>query len=104
MKGITKFAHDKHRYMNALYEAIVDLDACVECEDCVQSCPVNAIELADAIHVDRQKCLGCGICAGNCPSDAISLCLREDREEPFDSMSDMGRAVYESMMAKGGPL
>lgn len=103
MKGITKFAHDKHRYMNALYEAIVDLDACVECEDCVQSCPVNAIELADAIHVDRQKCLGCGICAGNCPSDAISVCLREDREEPFDSMSDMGRAVYESMMAKGGP-
>ncbi len=100
MKGITKLGHDKRPYFNALYEAAIDLEACVECEDCIERCPVNAIELVDGIQVDREKCLGCGVCAGNCPSDAISLCLREDREEPFDSMSDMGRAVYEAMMAK----
>ena len=100
MKGITKLGHDKQLYFNALYEAVIDLEACVECEDCIENCPVDAIELADAIQVDRGKCLGCGVCAGNCPSDAIRLCLREDREEPFDSMSEMGSAVYESLMAK----
>jgi len=104
MKGITKLGHDKHRYMNALYEAIIDRDVCSECEDCIESCPVGAIELADDIEVDRQKCLGCGICAGSCPSEAISLYLRGDREEPFDKMADMGKAVYEALMAKRNPI
>jgi len=101
MKGITELGHDKHRYLNALYEAIVDREACIECEDCAQNCPVDAMQLEDAIQVDRQRCLGCGICATHCASDAISMHLREDREEPFDSLSEMGRAVYQAMMAKG---
>ncbi len=96
LKGITQKGHDKHRYMNALYEAIIDYEACTECEECIETCPVEAISMADVVMVDRDKCLGCGLCAGNCPGEAIAMTLREDREEPFEKVMDMGMAVLEA--------
>ena len=96
MKGITTLGHDKHKYMNALYEALVDPQECTLCEECIDRCPVNAITLEEDIFIDRQLCLGCGLCASVCPSESISLRLREDRVEPFDKVSDMGMAILEA--------
>lgn len=96
MKGITLKGHNKRKYMNSLYEAIIDTDACTECEACLENCPVRAISLRDIMQVDRTKCLGCGICAGKCPTGAIAVMLRKDREEPFDKVMDMGMAVLEA--------
>jgi len=95
MKGITQKGHDKHKYMNALYEAVIDEEACVGCEDCIDRCPVEAIVVEEIAVVDRQKCLGCGLCASTCPSEAIDLFLREDGEEPFDRVFDMAMAILE---------
>jgi ferredoxin len=84
MKGITKLGHDKHKYMNAIFESIIDGDLCVGCNVCVERCPVEAISMdGDLAVVDRDKCLGCGLCHRTCLEDAIVLHLREDREEPL---------------------
>jgi len=96
MKGITKRGHDKRKYINALFEAVVDEDECVGCEECIDRCPVGAVGVDDVAVVDRQRCLGCGLCASSCPSEAITMCLREDREEPFDKVFQMGMAIMEA--------
>jgi Pyruvate/2-oxoacid:ferredoxin oxidoreductase delta subunit len=99
MKGITKRGHDKHKYMNALFEASVDEAECSACYLCVDRCPVGAIAVEDSASIDRSKCLGCGLCASECPTDAISLVLRPDREEPFDRITEMGIEVLRRKQA-----
>jgi Pyruvate/2-oxoacid:ferredoxin oxidoreductase delta subunit len=95
MKGITIRGYDKHGYLNALFEAVIDEEGCVGCEDCIERCPVGAISVGDVATVEREKCLGCGLCAGACESEAITLRLREDREEPFDRMLDLAVAIMD---------
>ena len=96
MKGITQRGHDKHKYMNALFEAVIDEDECVGCEECIDRCPVGAVTVEDEAVVNRERCLGCGLCASTCPSEAITMCLREDRKEPFDRVFQMGLAIIEA--------
>lgn len=93
MKGITGKGMAKHHFLNALFEAVVDGDECTGCEACTERCPVKAISVEETARVDRDACLGCGLCAGTCPSEAISIVLREDREEPFDRVVDLGLAI-----------
>ena len=95
MKGITKMVYYKHKYLNAMFESIIDQELCVGCGNCVESCPVDAITLDDIATVNRDLCLGCGLCAGVCPEEAITLHLREDGEEPFERVLELGKAIYE---------
>lgn len=104
MKGITTRGHDKHRYLNALFEAVVDVDGCTACEECVGRCPVGAITVEESALVDRRRCLGCGLCASACPAEAVTMLLREDREEPFDRVLTLGVAILEGKKnAEGYP-
>jgi len=93
MKGITKRGHESHRYFNAMFEAIIDEEACTGCENCLERCPVGAIVVDDTASVNRDQCLGCGLCAGDCPGEAITLQLREDGQEPFNRVAEMGMEV-----------
>ncbi|MFX1490419.1 MAG: 4Fe-4S binding protein [Promethearchaeota archaeon] len=87
MRGITQFGFDKHKFMNAIFESIIDKDLCIACNSCVERCPVGAITMEEEFAVvDRNKCLGCGLCHRTCPEEAITLQLREDRVEPFSSL------------------
>jgi H+/Na+-translocating ferredoxin:NAD+ oxidoreductase subunit B len=100
MKGITRKGLDKHKFLNALFEAIVDEEACTACGDCGDRCPVGAIVVDDIAFVDKDKCLGCGLCAGACPTEAIAMHLREDREEPFERVLNLGLAILEGKHKK----
>jgi len=63
------------------FTAVVDSDLCTACEECVERCYFDAIEIDDLAEIDEEKCMGCGLCAVTCPVEAISL--KEIREEAF---------------------
>jgi len=96
MKGMTQFGQDKQKFMNAVFESIIDEELCVACENCVERCPVKAITIENIAIVNRDLCLGCGLCASICPEESISLKPREDCEEPFDRVLEMGVAIIEA--------
>ena len=96
MKGMTQLGHNKEKYMNALFESIIDKDLCISCGNCVERCPVEAITLEEIAIVDRDLCLGCGLCVGVCSEEAISMKPREDAVEPFNRVLEMGAAIVEA--------
>ncbi|NIS79843.1 MAG: FAD-dependent oxidoreductase [Anaerolineales bacterium] len=56
--------------------AIVDEMTCTGCQECVQTCPYQAIEFqaeTHKAHVIEALCKGCGTCAAACLSKAIRL-------------------------------
>lgn len=54
--------------------ARVEADACTGCESCIESCPLDAIEMQDDVAaVDKQTCEDCGACVDVCPVEAITL-------------------------------
>ena len=100
MKGMTQFGQDKQKFMNAIFESIIDQELCVACGTCVERCPVKAISVEEVAIVDRNLCLGCGLCVSVCPEEAISLKLREDLNEPFERVLEMGAAILEGKRKK----
>ena len=66
----------------------VDEDACEGCEDCVEVCIFNGVEVTDGKAViDQSNCLGCGRCETKCPTDAISITI-ENGADGFRQMID----------------
>ena len=63
------------------FAAVVDADLCTACEECVDRCYFDAIEVTDFAQITEEKCMGCGLCLMTCPVEAISL--KEIREEAF---------------------
>ncbi|NLE38933.1 MAG: 4Fe-4S binding protein [Pirellulaceae bacterium] len=54
--------------------AQIDADKCTGCGECVESCPLDAIEMQDdKAVVDEDVCGDCGACVDVCPSEAISI-------------------------------
>lgn len=54
--------------------ALVDPDLCEACEDCIDTCPVEAISMKDGkAFVEPDECTECQACIDPCPTDAISM-------------------------------
>ncbi len=54
--------------------AKVDADSCTACETCVDTCPVEAIEMKDDVAViNEDECTDCGACVDACPVECITL-------------------------------
>lgn len=54
--------------------ASVNAEKCTGCEECIESCPLGAIEMKDGnAAIDAETCGDCGACVDVCPSQAISM-------------------------------
>ncbi len=80
------------------YYATVDTEDCNGCADCVETCQMGAIALADGpgiSQVDLDRCIGCGNCVATCPTGAVSLVRKSKEVAPPQDLQDM----YETIMA-----
>lgn len=54
--------------------ATVDSEKCTACGECVEVCPLDAIEVQDEVAVvNEDECSDCGSCVDVCPSEAITV-------------------------------
>ena len=74
--------------INSNYYSEVDSEQCVACGDCVERCPMDAIEIVDTAKVDLDRCIGCGVCVPACDYDALHLKQKDEaaRTIPPDTM------------------
>ena len=48
-------------------------DACINCGQCADGCPVGCIAAGDTQYIiNASECIDCGACAEACPVDAPS--------------------------------
>jgi len=75
-------------YVIELIRAVVDLDRCSRCGECVVACPYNAISFNDAgdLVISEVACRGCGTCAAICRSNSITI--RYYRDIQFEEYID----------------
>jgi electron transport complex protein RnfB len=77
------------------FRAVVDVDVCAACGDCIERCQFGALALADDVCVvDAVRCVGCGQCATVCPNGALRIARRPEGEIiplPADNLEWMAR-------------
>jgi len=84
-----KMASNPARWVHAPYYAAVDADLCTFCEDCMERCPMDALEAADDVMtVIKKRCIGCGLCVSACPTEALKMIPKPDMPIPPDRYSD----------------
>ena len=55
-----------------LKKAVINLQKCTACKECINICPQNALFCEDEkIYADEKKCIGCSRCAYICKNDAV---------------------------------
>jgi len=69
-------------FARSRYEARVDLELCDGCQDCIDRCQFDAIEMQKVegsrklkAVVDPEKCWGCGVCTLTCRPGALKMHL-----------------------------
>lgn len=71
-------------------------NACTQCGDCAEVCPVEAIDFNNSYLMDQRKCITCCACIKNCRQHARTMKdgpvkdaairlnnLYKDRKEPI---------------------
>jgi len=84
--------------------ASFNMDKCIDCKKCFESCKFNAI--SENITFNSDLCEGCGVCSYVCPVDAIDMV---DRDSGFAYISDtrfgpMSHAVLKTAEEASGKL
>lgn len=72
-----------------MFHAEIDNDLCDGCQDCIDLCYFDAI---DMVRVPKQKrmkavvdpdiCCGCGLCSPSCPQQGIDMKPIGDEDQP----------------------
>jgi Na+-translocating ferredoxin:NAD+ oxidoreductase subunit B len=78
------YSYTKHNRTDLVqpnrFQAFVNEDACIGCQDCVEKCMFDAIEMRKPAgskklkaYIDGEKCRGCGVCVVGCKQKALRL-------------------------------
>ena len=62
--------------------ASIDIEKCIDCKKCYESCKFGAI--TEDIKLKKESCEGCGVCSYVCPANAIDMV---DRKSGFAYIS-----------------
>jgi electron transport complex protein RnfB len=82
LRGVAEFGVPT-AVARADFQAVVDVDVCAGCGDCVERCQFGALSVPDETSVvDAARCVGCGLCATVCPTGALHLERRPAGEVP----------------------
>jgi ferredoxin len=87
--------------------AVVDAEKCVGCQDCMEKCHFDAVEMRPVpdskklkASIDPEKCKGCGVCIVGCKADALTYkivrppeYLRPQKPEDFEESDDPTRKI-----------
>jgi electron transfer flavoprotein alpha subunit len=71
----------------------IDIEACIGCGVCEETCTFDAIEVVDGIAVVNEKCTLCGLCVDSCEVEAISI-EREEKTGQADMADWSGVMIY----------
>ena len=76
-------------------------DNCVYCQNCVRTCPEEAVTAAgdSRIHIDFKKCTGCLACVHECPGRALT---NEGESKTIDEVMEMCMQDYDFYEESGG--
>jgi NAD-dependent dihydropyrimidine dehydrogenase PreA subunit len=71
------------------FQVAVDGEKCKGCEDCIEVCTVNVLEMQESksVPVNAKACLGCGSCVEACKEKAVTV------EELNPDLSEMARSL-----------
>jgi ferredoxin len=89
--GISRFGYP-NAVVTSNYIAQISPDECLECGDCADVCPINAITMPEEGQpvIDKESCLGCGVCALNCSSESLKLIPRKQKVlHPEDTLEKL---------------
>ena len=88
LKGINKLGMSS--VVNSDFYSEIDAEPCTKCGLCGDYvCQVEAISEGDeAYQVDRRLCIGCGVCLETCPVEAIQLRPKPEAERVPSPVDD----------------
>lgn len=80
--------------MHASIRPSVNAKKCIGCGTCAKHCPVYAITLDTAAHIDSKKCIGCATCIAVCPQNAIKVPWKSKTHKQLqERICDYAKAV-----------
>lgn len=86
-------------FFTSYYKSTIDSDLCTACGECIDRCPMDAIEEGETVsEVKEENCIGCGLCVSICPEEAISLIEKPSMEVPQMTITETFNKIQAERM------
>jgi len=92
-------------YYHSNYYSKVASENCDQCWDCIEKCPMDALEMEDDNPIiDLDRCIGCGVCVSTCKSGAYELKTKDVKHVPPKDTDALYKKILVERIGFGGML